>query len=319
VAERRSVAADVVGSKPTSRPNISDSQAAPARPLGYTLPPSPKTLQETTKQASLFSEAETQPTNLIVQSPIQLPAHIHAGTSGWAYPAWKPGFYPARLPAKRFLEHYATQLNSVEVNYTFRAFPTASMLAGWLAATPPGFRFSFKAPQRITHFSRLNDCDSIVADFVSVLDPLRQAGKLGVLLFQLPPTFKADPLRLAAFLAAPALNGSNAPALAFEFRHQSWFTEEIYSILGARDAALCIAESDDLQTPEIFCSSTHICFRLRRTTGYSAAEVAAFAEKFSALAATRDVYIYFKHEDDPAGALNAVELLHACAALAGKR
>jgi len=115
------------------------------------------------------------------------PAHLFAGTSGWAYPSWKPDFYPAGLPAKRFLSYYASQLNSVEVNYTFRQLPSASTLENWLASTPSGFRFSFKAPQRITHLKRLRDCSEIVAQFVHTLEPVRQAGKLGLLLFQLPP------------------------------------------------------------------------------------------------------------------------------------
>ncbi len=238
---------------------------------------------------------------------------IYAGTSGWAYPLWKPGFYPAKLPAKRFLEHYATRLNSVEVNYTFRAFPTATMQAGWIAATPAGFRFSFKAPQRITHFKRLRDCDAIVADFVAALEPMRQAGKLGPMLFQLPPNFKADAAHLAAFLAAPVLTGAAAPRIAFEFRHESWFTEKIYAVLREHNAALCVAESDDLSTPEMHCASTYACFRLRLTGGYSPQALADLTAKFTALAATRDVYVYFKHEDDPTGALNAEALLKACA------
>ena len=247
------------------------------------------------------------------------PANIHAGTSGWAYPTWKPGFYPPGLPAKRFLEHYASRLNSVEVNYTFRTLPSATLLANWLAVTPPSFRFSFKAPQRITHFSRLRECNTAVAEFVSALEPVRAAGKLGLLLFQLPPNFKADPALLATFLAAPALNGPMQPRLAFEFRHDSWFTEETYSILRTHSAALCIAESDDLKTPEVHLATTHTCFRLRREGGYTPEEVEAFAEKISALAATQDVYIYFKHEDEPTGALNAVAFLAACATRAGKR
>jgi uncharacterized protein YecE (DUF72 family) len=245
--------------------------------------------------------------------------HIHAGTSGWAYPLWKPVFYPAKLPAKRFLEHYATQLNSVEVNYTFRAFPTASALAGWIAATPAGFRFSFKAPQRITHFSRLRDCHELVGRFVDVLEPMRAAGKLGPLLFQLPPNFKADPVLLADFLSAPALVGPMAPMVAFEFRHESWFAEECYAVLRLRNAAVCIAESDDLRTPEVQCARTHACYRLRRTNGYSEQEVAEFAERFSALATERDVFVYFKHEDEPTGALNAASFLKACVDRAGAR
>ena len=242
---------------------------------------------------------------------------IYAGTSGWAYPTWKPGFYPAGLPAKRFLEHYGSVLNSVEVNYTFRALPSPSMLAGWLAATPAGFRFSFKAPQRITHFSRLRECDAAVGEFVAALEPVGAAGRLGILLFQLPPNFKADAERLAMFLKAPALN-SPAARVAFEFRHESWFSEETYAILRAHNAALCIAENDELQTPEVHCATTHACFRLRCPGGYSEQAIGDFADRFSALAAAREVYVYFKHEDEPTGALNAVAFLAACAARAVK-
>jgi len=244
---------------------------------------------------------------------------IYSGTSGWAYPLWKPVFYPAGLPAKRFLEHYASRLNSVEVNYTFRAFPTATTLAGWLAATPADFRFSFKAPQRITHFSRLRDCHEAVGRFVDVLEPIRAAGKLGPLLFQLPPNFKADPVLLANFLSAPALAGPGAPLTAFEFRHESWFAEETYAILRLHNVAVCIAESDELRTPDVQCARTHACYRLRRNGGYSTEQIAAFAEKFSALSEASDVYVYFKHEDEPTGALNAVAFLEACALKAGKR
>lgn len=236
-------------------------------------------------------------------------ARIYAGTSGWAYPTWKPEFYPAGTPAKRFLEFYGTQLSSVEVNYTFRALPTAKMLEGWLAATPEDFRFSFKSPQRITHFKRLRECEDDVAQFVAALEPVRQAGKLGLLLFQIPPNFKADAERLSGFLRAPALRTKEAPPIAFEFRHESWFTEETYSILREHDAALCIAESDDLLTPEIQTASAHTCYRLRRNGGYSPVELEAFAKRFATLTGQRDVYVYFKHEDEPTGALNATAFL----------
>jgi uncharacterized protein YecE (DUF72 family) len=278
------------------------------------LPRSPKTAQP--PLAAVASESDAANATPVVG---HAPEHIYAGTSGWAYPLWKPVFYPAKLPAKRFLEHYSSQLNSVEVNYTFRAFPTANAQSGWIAATPAGFQFSFKAPQRITHFSRLRECHEAVGRFVDVLEPMRAAGKLGPLLFQLPPNFKADPVLLADFLSAPAFSGAAPPKIAFEFRHESWFTEEIYAVLRLHNAALCIAESDDLRTPEVQCASTHACYRLRRTNGYSEPEVAAFAERFSALATDRDLYVYFKHEDEPTGALNAVDFLKACADRAGQR
>jgi uncharacterized protein YecE (DUF72 family) len=244
---------------------------------------------------------------------------LYAGTSGWAYPTWKPEFYPAGTPAKRFLEFYATQLTSVEVNYTFRALPTTKMLDGWLAATPANFRFSFKSPQRITHFKRLQECNEDVAQFVAALEPVRQAGKLGLLLFQLPPNFKADAERLSSFLATPALQTKDAPPIAFEFRHESWFTDEIYAILRQHSAALCIAESDDLLTPEVHTAAGYTCYRLRRDGGYTALELDAFAKRFSALAEQRDIYVYFKHEDEPTGALNATAFLSRARADAGKR
>jgi len=243
-----------------------------------------------------------------------VPKAIHAGTSGWAYAQWKPVFYPAKLAAKKFLEFYSTQLNSVEVNYTFRAFPSESLVANWIAATPESFRFSFKAPQTITHIKRLRDCHEAVERFVTVLEPMRAAGKLGPLLFQLPPNFKANAAQLGDFLAAPALVGPNAPMVAFEFRHESWFCEEIYAVLRARNAALCIAESDDLKTPEVQTAQTHACYRLRRSGGYAPEEIAAFADRFVALAKECEAYIYFKHEDEPSGALNAVAFLQACCA-----
>lgn len=234
---------------------------------------------------------------------------IYAGTSGWAYPRWKPDFYPPKTPAKKFLEFYASQLTSVEVNYTFRALPTAKMLQGWLAATQSDFRFSFKAPQRITHFKRLRECDADVAQFIAALEPVRQAGKLGLLLFQLPPNFKADASVLTAFLSSLAFHTPGAPPIAFEFRHDSWFSEEIYAILREHNAALCIAESDDLSTPEVHTAANFTSFRLRRSGGYSSIELGAFAKRFTALANKRDVYVYFKHEDEPTGALNAKAFL----------
>ena len=240
-------------------------------------------------------------------------ARLFAGTSGWGYPTWKPAFYPASTPAKKFLEFYSSQLSSVEVNYTFRALPTAKMLEDWLAATQSFFRFSFKAPQRITHIKRLANCDDDVSYLVSILEPMRQAGKLGLILFQLPPNLKVDSTRLTTFLKVPALRAPGAPSIAFEFRHASWFTEEIYTILRAHDAALCIAESDDLATPEVHTAATHTSFRLRRTGAYGPDEIDAFVQRFLALSVERDVYVYFKHEDEPSGALNAVSFLHRVA------
>jgi uncharacterized protein YecE (DUF72 family) len=240
------------------------------------------------------------------------PQNLFAGTSGWAYPTWKPAFYPADLPPRAFLHHYAAQLTSVEVNYTFRKLPTAAQLQGWLDATPPGFRFSFKAPQRITHFQRLRDSDASVADFIAALKLARKAGKLGPLLFQLPPNFAADNTRLTAFLKLRCLKGHQ---IAFEFRNSTWFTGETYELLSRHNAALCIAESGELVTPDVITADFR-CFRLRCNGGYKPAALKRFAARFTALASNGEVFAYFKHEDEPTGALNATSMLRHAARLA---
>ncbi|HLH37456.1 MAG TPA: DUF72 domain-containing protein [Alloacidobacterium sp.] len=226
------------------------------------------------------------------------------GCSGWAYPTWKPDFYPAKVPAKKFLEYYATQLNSVEVNYTFRSLPNATTIGSWLAATGPNFRFSFKAPQRITHISRLRNCSSALTAFAASIQPVVEAGRFGTMLFQLPPNFKADAERLAAFLEEAA---AISLRMAFEFRHDSWFNEAIYSILQKHNAALCVAESDELVTPDIktadFC-----CYRLRRSD-YSEQQIDALYDSWRKSAQAGDVFAYFKHEDEPTGALRAAAVM----------
>ena len=239
--------------------------------------------------------------------------NLFIGTSGWAYPTWKPAFYPSNIPARSFLRYYGSQLNAVEVNYTFRALPTASQLENWLASVPDGFRFSFKAPQRITHFARLRDSLSLVETFLNALAPVR-AGHLGPLLFQLPPNLHADRDLLARFLELPAFRHAHVQ-LAFEFRHTSWFSEQIYAVLREHSAALCVAESDELSTPDIQ-TAPHRCYRLRRSGGYTDAELDALASRFSDLARNGEIFIFLKHEDEPSGAVNAAYLQHRAAELA---
>jgi uncharacterized protein YecE (DUF72 family) len=267
--------------------------------------------QATKHPAKLPKAAKYTPTAAAALVPS--PKNLFAGTSGWAYPTWKPGFYPAEVPSRAFLHYYASRFTSVEVNYTFRTLPSAVQLQGWLDATPVGFRFSFKAPQRITHFQRLRESQTALAEFIASIELARSAGKLGPLLFQLPPNFKADTDRLSAFLQIPHLSTLQT---AFEFRHPSWFAEETYEILRQHNAALCIAESDDLATPDITTADFR-CYRLRCNGGYTQAELNAFAKRFTVLAEQGDVYAYFKHEDEPTGALNASAMLTKAAALAG--
>jgi uncharacterized protein YecE (DUF72 family) len=226
------------------------------------------------------------------------------GTSGWAYSSWKPGFYPQALPHKKFLEYYATQLNSVEVNYTFRQLPTESMLKGWLAASGAGFRFSFKAPQRITHILRLRDCSDTIAALSRALMPVVAAGRMGVVLFQLPPNFKVDVPRLDSFLvdANPC-----ELRMAFEFRHSTWFCDEVYAILRHHSVALCVAESEDLETPDV-ATAPFTCYRFRKS-GYSRAQLDAIENTLRRRSAEGEVFAYFKHEEQPTGAICAVDTL----------
>ena len=246
------------------------------------------------------------------------PSGLFAGTSGWAYPTWKPGFYPADVSAKKFLGHYASRLNSCEVNYTFRKLPEPAKIFEWLAQVPDGFRFSFKAPQRITHFSRLRDCHEHVAEFLKFVAPAAEAGKLGLLLFQLPPNFKANLPLLRDFLAAPTLRAPAAPKIAFEFRNDTWFTDATENILREHNTALCIAETEDFRSPELHTAVDHTSFRLRQTGGYKPRQIAAFAERLVELAKAREVYVYFKHEDEPTGALNAASFLKCALKAAAK-
>jgi uncharacterized protein YecE (DUF72 family) len=242
---------------------------------------------------------------------------VYAGTSGWAYPTWKPGFYPANVPSRKFLEHYATRLTSVEVNYTFRSLPTEAQLQGWLDVTPSDFRFSFKAPQRITHLRRLRGCEELLAEFLAALQPVTKARKNGALLFQFPPNFRAAALgkdkqpnlqALAAFLAASkkALKTSKW-RVAMEFRDTSWFTDETYAILRKHGVALCEAESDDLTTPQMATSG--FSYARMRASNYTESWLSAAAKRFRMQSANGPAFVYFKHEEAPDGPLRAEKLL----------
>jgi uncharacterized protein YecE (DUF72 family) len=228
---------------------------------------------------------------------------LYAGTSGWAYPQWKPDFYPAKLPAAKFLGYYSTRLNSVELNYTFRRFPTEKLLSGWIASTPADFKFAVKAHQNITHVKRLKDAEEWTSNFLQALAPLREAGKLGPVLFQLPPFLRCDLPRLKDFLGQLPRD----TRAAFEFRHDSWFSPEVFDALREANAALCQAESEKLETPNVQTAG-FTYFRLRKQ-GYSPKERAELATQAVELAQKGDVFTYFKHEDSPEGALYAEELL----------
>jgi len=231
-------------------------------------------------------------------------ATLYAGTSGFAYPAWKPGFYPATLPSNRFLEHYAGRLNSVEINYTFRRLPAAKTLESWVAATPAGFVFAVKANQRITHILRLKDAEQATDIFFRAIDPLRTSRRLGPVLFQLPPALKCDVALLERYL--DLLPGGMR--YAFEFRHPSWLAEPTYEALRKRNVSLCVAESERLEVPEVI-TADFVYYRLRKPD-YTEADVDAVAARSrELLAGGRDLYLMFKHEETPEGALNAERVL----------
>jgi uncharacterized protein YecE (DUF72 family) len=230
---------------------------------------------------------------------------IYAGTSGWAYPSWKPDFYPAKLASAKFLNHYATRLNTVEVNYTFRRFPTEKLLRGWIEATPANFRFAIKAHQKITHVARLRDVADFTSDFLRSLQALDEEKKLGPVLFQLPPFLKCDVALLKDFLALLP----RSLRAAFEFRHSSWFSEAVYASLRSANAALCNAESEKLETPDV--QTAEFAYLRLRKEEYSAKERKTLEQRIARLGNSGDVYIYFKHEDTPEGALHAESVLSA--------
>lgn len=230
------------------------------------------------------------------------PATAYVGTSGWSYTIWKPDFYPKNVASKNFLNYYATRLNTVEVNFTFRMRLQEKTALGWMAAVGPNFRFALKANQFITHIRRLNNVEEPLQRFLTTLQPF--GSQLGPVLFQLPPNLKCDVGLLRNFLSLFPKNFRSA----FEFRHESWFREEVYSALRECDAALCISETEKLTTPEVHTAS-YAYFRLREVS-YSADDLKAIVTRVErVLADGRDTYVFFKHEEDPKSALDAVDLL----------
>ena len=218
---------------------------------------------------------------------------VLVGTSGFSYPAWRGTFYPEDLPAREMLSFYSHALGTVEINHTFRRLPTPALLTGWGRQTPPGFRFSLKAPQRITHLLRLRDAGSVTADFCRVAAGL--GPKLGPLLFQLPPYLRFDAARLEDFLAT--LPPRTEPV--FEFRHESWFNDETYAMLRDHRAALCIADAEELSTPPV-ATAPFGYLRLRRED-YGDADLDTWANRVRDTGQWKRVYVYFKHEESGRG------------------
>ncbi len=230
-------------------------------------------------------------------------AQLYAGTSGWAYPSWKPEFYPAKLPQRSFLQYYATQLNAVEVNFTFRQLVKETTALKWIAETPAGFRFSVKAHQVITHIKRLKKTEDFIPRFLGTIEPLAQAGKLGPVLFQLPPNLKSDAKLLEEFLGTLP----RGVASAFEFRHASWFTDEIFALLKSCNRALCVAETEERVTPDEVTAD--FCYYRYRKPSYTPEERQSMVDRIQEHRSQgRDVFAYFKHEETPEGALYAADI-----------
>ena len=229
---------------------------------------------------------------------------LHAGSSGFAYASWKPVFYPQKLAATKFLEHYASRLNAVEINYTFRRLPSAATLERWVNTTPEGFVFAVKANMRITHILKLKNAEQSTELFLKMIDPLRTSRRLGPILFQLAPTFKREDDVLENYLK---LLPSDL-RYAFEFRHASWLADPVYEILGRSNISLCLAESEKLEIPKVI-TADFVYSRLRKAD-YSKEMMAEIERQtHEQLAAGRDVFAFFKHEEDPHGALYAEDLL----------
>jgi uncharacterized protein YecE (DUF72 family) len=233
---------------------------------------------------------------------------FYAGTSGWAYTVWKPEFYPARLPQKDFLKFYSAQLNAVEVNYSFRRMLNEKIIASWIGQTPENFRFALKAHQAITHFRRLKNAEEPLQRFVDSIQPLAQGGRLGPVLFQLPPDLKADADLLNSFLELVP----RKLRAAFEFRHASWFNDDVFAILRQHQAALCVAASENLESPEVF-TADFTYFRLRKPEYAKAERQQIATDMRKRLNQVGEIYAFFKHEERPESPLYARELLEAVA------
>jgi uncharacterized protein YecE (DUF72 family) len=225
------------------------------------------------------------------------------GTSGWSYKEWKGSFYPPKLPAAEMLRYYAERFDAVEVNNSFYRMPSERILAGWADQVPDRFRFVMKASRRITHNQRLRNEDGSLSFFLQAVNPLGH--RLGPTLFQLPPTFKVDVQRLREFLDLLPRRWS----AALEFRHASWFIQEVYDLLHSRNVPLVTVDEDSLDGAgaPLVCTATWGYLRLRRTS-YSTAQLVSWAERIRAQPWT-DAYAFLKHEEgSPLGPAAAQEL-----------
>jgi uncharacterized protein YecE (DUF72 family) len=233
---------------------------------------------------------------------------VRIGCSGWAYRDWRGTFYPQKLPQREWLAHYATAFETVEINSTFYRLPSAEAVRSWIDQTPREFRFAVKASRYITHIKRLNNPEKYVERFLDAIKPLREAGKLEAILWQLPPSFHRDDARLDAALEAIRARAPGRHAV--EFRHQSWFTADVYALLRAHDVALAIADDPDFpfQQRELTSSWTYVRFHRggRGARGrYSDHDLATWRRRIAAWRARTEVVAYFNNTSGASAVDNA--------------
>jgi uncharacterized protein YecE (DUF72 family) len=215
---------------------------------------------------------------------------IRAGTSGYSYPEWKGGFYPAKLPSAAMLAYYAERLPAVELNNTFYRMPRRDVVASWAAQVPETFRFAVKVSQRITHRKRLQEVEEDLDYLLVQLEPL--GARLGPLLVQLPPNFRRDTARLARFLDHLA----GRARAAFEFRSETWLDGEVFACLRERGAALVASETDETDETAAALHETAPFGYLRlRRSEYTAPGLAAWMDRVRPLA-WQEAFVFFKHE-----------------------
>ncbi len=227
--------------------------------------------------------------------------NLYVGTSGYSYKEWKGKFYPKDMTEKNMLAYYAERFRAVEINNTFYRMPKPPVLEAWAGEVPADFRFVIKASKFITHIKRLKDAAESVAYLLEVTGSLKK--RLGALLFQLPPNMKKDVARLGAFLDLLP-KGTRA---AMEFRHQSWFDDEVFALLREHQAVLCIAEAEDDLTVPFVSTADWGYLRLRRAD-YTDDELRAWIDRIGQQN-WRDAFVFFKHEDEAKGPVMAKRFL----------
>lgn len=229
---------------------------------------------------------------------------LWVGTSGFQYPEWKGTFYPEDMAAAKMLPFYAERFATTEVNYTFRRIPSPKTIENWCKLTPEKFKFALKAPQKITHFAKLQGCDDTLTYFYKVVSALGE--RLGPVLFQLPPFLRKDVSLLGDFVRC----FPQEMRAAFEFRHASWFDEEVFGVLRTCNVALCIAESDKLSAPLV--STANFGYLRLRREDYTHEDVQRWADNIKAQESNwSDAFVYFKHEESGIGPKLAGQLLEA--------